>query len=59
MAATRTMEGCVPPASRTVNPGGDGSLKLTREQFRALCHWYQVDDSGRFTHRKSLTTIGR
>lgn len=65
MAATRTMEDYVPPASRTlglhvaawmtsnlVNPGGDGPFKLTREQFRILCRWYQVDDSGRFTYRR-------
>ncbi|MGW6745968.1 hypothetical protein ACWGDX_35420 [Streptomyces sp. NPDC055025] len=31
-----------------------GPWRFTREQLRFVLHWYAVDESGRFTHRKGV-----
>lgn len=66
--AERSIPDTVPPPERTlvrpilqwitknlVQPDGDREglpFKLTREQTRMLARWYEIDERGRFTHRR-------
>ncbi|MFD3325813.1 hypothetical protein [Streptomyces sp. NPDC058701] len=37
-----------------LNSEDGGPWRFTREQLRFLLHWYAVDESGRFIHRKGV-----